>query len=194
MQQSYTNIYKSARTRAGLTQEQAAELLDMSVESIKAYETGVRVPPAPVVAGMSEAYGSPGLRLEHARATDELGIIPEDARPRSFPLAAMQFYNYLLDWAEKRRGQQLLKIAEDGVVDETELEAYEEIACELEGIAAAALSLKCCEGAKRERPEAATSKRSGSYGFATTKNHEFIIPQTREKASKIAQKKAVIAP
>ena len=35
-----TNIYQMARLAAGLTQEKAAELLDASVESVKAYETG----------------------------------------------------------------------------------------------------------------------------------------------------------
>ena len=91
MQRKEPNIYKSARSRAGLTQERAAEMLALSVESVKAYETGVRVPPDATVSAMAEVYGLPGLRLEHARATDELGIIPEDARPRSFPLAAMLF-------------------------------------------------------------------------------------------------------
>lgn len=194
MQQSCTNIYKTARANAGLTQERAAELLALSVESVKAYETGVRVPPASTVAAMSEVYGSPGLRLEHARATDELGIIPEAARPREFPLAAMQFYNYLLDWAGKHRGQQILKIAEDGVVDENERPLYDEIVCELEGMAAALLSLMCCEGAKRERPEEAPSKRSVVNGSPVHGNHAFIIAQTRENASKIVRKKAVNAP
>lgn len=193
MHKKSPNIYKSARTCAGLTQERAAEVLALSVESIKAYETGVRVPPASTVAAMAEAYGSPGLRLEHARATDELGIIPEDARPRSLE-------QNVLRWPRLTRIlyqvlPRLVEIAEDGRVDADEAEDFDNIQAFIGGeVTAACLELKCCGGAKRERPEAATSKRSGSNGFATPKNHEFIIPQSRENASKIARKKAVNAP
>ena len=191
MQEGYTNIYQTARRRAGLTQEQAAELLNLSVESVKAYETDVRVPPAATVAVMADVYDSPGLRLEHARRTDELGIIPEDARPRSFPLAVMQLYNYMLEWASKRRGQQLLKIAEDGVIDEDERPLYEEIVRELESMTAALLSLMCCEGIKKERPDVGASKRSEVKRFGEPLDHAFILSKTAEMSRKIVTGKAV---
>lgn len=193
MHQKSPNIYKSARACAGLTQERAAEVLNLSVESIKAYETGVRVPPASTVAAMAEVYRAPGLRLEHARATDELGLIPEDARPRSLEHVALR-------WPRLARIlfqvlPRLQEIAEDGKVDADEAEDFDNIQAFIGGeVTAACLELQCCDGAKRERPEAATSKRSGSKGFGTPENHAFIISQTRENASKIAQKKAVIAP
>lgn len=41
-----TNIYKVARLKAGKTQEGAAEALGISVESLKAYESYSRLPPA----------------------------------------------------------------------------------------------------------------------------------------------------
>lgn len=160
MQTEHTNIYKKARAAAGLTQEQAAEQLALSVESVKAYETGQRLPPASTVFSMADVYGTPGLRLEHARATDELKLIPREARPRAFPLAALSLVRYMIEWADRRRGRQLLAIAEDGVIDERERPLYERIACELEGIGAAWLALKCADGIKKERPEAASSKRS----------------------------------
>ena len=191
MQRKEPNIYKAARVRAGLTQERAAELLALSVESVKAYETGVRVPPSATVATMVEVYGSPGLRLEHARETDELGIIPEAAQARAFPLAAMQFYNYLLDWAAKHRGQQLLKIAEDGVVDDEERPLYSEIVCELEGMAAALLSLMCCEDTKKERPDVGASKRSVAVDFPFTQTTSLLYQKVRESQGKPATGKAV---
>ena len=157
-----TNIYKTARAGAGLTQEQAAELLDLSVESVKAYETGQRTPPDATVALMAERYGTPWLRLEHARATDELGLIPKGAAPQPFELVTIQLYTHMMAFAEKHRGQQLLQIAADGVIDEDERPLLDEIVTELEGISAALLALKCCEGAKKERPELAGSKRSRS--------------------------------
>lgn len=48
MPEEYRNIYKSARKARGYTQESAAERLGISVESLRAYETGQRVPPTEV--------------------------------------------------------------------------------------------------------------------------------------------------
>ena len=49
MPEEYRNIYKNARRAAGYTQETAAEQLGLSVESVRAYETGQRIPPNDVV-------------------------------------------------------------------------------------------------------------------------------------------------
>ena len=38
------NIYQAAREAAGMTQERAAELIGLSVESIRSYETEKRIP------------------------------------------------------------------------------------------------------------------------------------------------------
>ena len=61
------NIYQSARMAAGLTQEKAAELLNISVESIRAYETDKRVPPNQIVSDMTDIYQTPHLALQHLR-------------------------------------------------------------------------------------------------------------------------------
>lgn len=45
MPQDKRNIYKIAREAKGLTQEAAAEKLGISDSSIRAYETGQRIPP-----------------------------------------------------------------------------------------------------------------------------------------------------
>ena len=39
MPEDYSNIYKIARRAAGYTQEAAAEQLNISIESVRAYET-----------------------------------------------------------------------------------------------------------------------------------------------------------
>ncbi|WP_242955314.1 helix-turn-helix domain-containing protein [Flavonifractor sp. An52] len=49
------NIYKIAREARGLTQEAAAEKLGISDSSIRAYETGQRIPPLDVVDLMVDA-------------------------------------------------------------------------------------------------------------------------------------------
>ena len=55
------NIYKTSRRAAGLTQEAAAERLGISVESVRAYETGQRLPPNDVVELMVILYNAQHL-------------------------------------------------------------------------------------------------------------------------------------
>lgn len=45
MPEKYKNIYKAVRLCTNLTQEAAAERIGVSVESIRTYETGRRIPP-----------------------------------------------------------------------------------------------------------------------------------------------------
>ncbi len=52
MSKECRNIYKRARRTAGYTQEAAAEILNISVESLRAYETDRRVPSGDVVLQM----------------------------------------------------------------------------------------------------------------------------------------------
>ena len=49
MPEDYSNIYKIARRAAGFTQESAAEQLEISVDSVRAYETSQRLPPSEIV-------------------------------------------------------------------------------------------------------------------------------------------------
>lgn len=56
MQNGSSNIYQTARKAAGLTQEAAAERLALSVESLRAYETGQRIPGNDIVARMCAVY------------------------------------------------------------------------------------------------------------------------------------------
>lgn len=50
------NIYQAARKESCLTQEQAAERLEVSETTVKAWEQGQRVPDNETVARMSELY------------------------------------------------------------------------------------------------------------------------------------------
>ena len=76
MHPEYPNLYQRARKATRLTQEEAAERIGVSPESMKQYESGRRVPPDGVVAKMVEVYDLPWLALEHSRATDQLGVLP----------------------------------------------------------------------------------------------------------------------
>ena len=95
--------------------------------------------------------------MEHAQATDTLGVMPE-VMPRPLPMASIALRNRLQD--ATGRLDALLRIAEDGVIDEAERPEFDSIVVELRETMAAIYQV-IYSGAKKERPEAATSERSG---------------------------------
>ena len=155
----YLNPYQKARKTTCLTQEQAAERLGLSTESLKQYELGKRVPSNAVVWQMVQIYDTSWLALEHLRDTSEaLGVLPE-VTVQSLPTAAIQLINRVLDFADRHRDRQLLRIAEDGVIDEEERPEFDDIVRDLDGIVGAALQVKFTPGIKKGRLDAGTSKR-----------------------------------
>ena len=176
------NIYQAARKEGCLTQEQAAERLDVSETTVKAWEQGARVPDNETVARMAELYATPWLSLEHLKqAGGALGVLPE-MTVQSLPTAAITLINRVLDFAERHRDRQLLRIAEDGVIDEKERPDFDAIVQDLDGIVGAALQVKCTSDApdkKKERPEAASSKRSGSANFSASDCRNIISHRQR---------------
>ena len=180
---NYTESIKKARTDKGLTQEQAAEAVEVSLESWKAYEYGLRVPPVAVAIQICEALDAPWFALEHLRSIGApLGVLPEHITVQSLPTAAITLINRVLDFAERHRDRQLLRIAEDGVIDEEERPDFDDICRDLDGIVGAALQVKYTSDApdkKKERPEAATSKRSGSANFSASDCKNIISHRQR---------------
>ena len=138
----YPNIYQRGRKTTLLTQEEAAERLGISPETLKRYEGGRLTPPDETVARMCDVYGARWLALEHAKATDRLGILPE-LEPKPLPMATISLTNRLRDAADRLAG--LLRIAEDGVIDTAERPAYDQIVNELNDIIAAAYTLRYAE-------------------------------------------------
>ena len=143
MPEDYSNIYKIARRAAGYTQEAAAEQLNISIESVRAYETYQRTPPADVV-----------------------------ERMRSFSQGACL--------------ERLMAIAEDGRVDDTEQPEFDAIVKILRSIIQSSLELEifCSPDSaiKKERPEAATSRRS-VQGLASENDCKTIVTQSAQNAS-----------
>ena len=163
MEQKCPNLYQRARLSTGLSQERAAELLGLSVESLKQYEASRTVPKDETVAKMVEVYRLPWLALEHSQATDTLGVLPE-VEPRPLPMASIALRNRLHD--ATGRLDALLRIAEDGIIDDTERPEFDDIVSELrETMTAIYQVIYSGAETKKERPEAATSRRSGERGF-----------------------------
>ena len=174
----YLNPYQKARKTTCLTQEQAAERLGLSAESLKQYELGKRVPSNAVVWQMVQIYDTSWLALEHLRDTSEaLGVLPE-VTVQSLPTAAIQLINRVLDFADRHRDRQLLRIAEDGVIDEAERPEFDDIVRDLDGIVGAALQVKFTPGIKKGRLDVGASKRQ-DLGLASEIDRKNNIPHMR---------------
>ena len=140
------HIYQTARKAAGLTQEAAAERLAVSDTSIRAYESGERLPGDDIVARMCAVYNVQYLGLQHLQLKSAL--LPEGvqyARPEPLPVATIKPVRRALAFAAAHRSDQLLGIAEDGVISDSERTLFDEIAGELGDIVQAALALQYAE-------------------------------------------------
>ena len=185
MAELYPNIYQRGRKTTLLTQEEAAERLHISPETLKRYEGGRLTPPDETVARMCEVYGVRWLALEHAKATDRLGILPE-LEPKPLPMATISLTNRLRDAADRLAG--LLRIAEDGVIDDAERPEFDNIVQDLRETIAAAYQVIYADGAKKERPDGGTSKRSVSQAVRPENDCKNSIAYSRGNASPILAK------
>lgn len=142
MPEEYRNIYKTARKAAGLTQEAAAERLDISVESIRAYETGQRIPPNGVVARMAVTYNNLTLGYEHVRSTNDLmaDIVPQ-LEQRSLMEMVVRLGNRMRRFARNHYLDRLMEIAEDNNVDDEERPEFNEIIYKMQEIITSGLEL-----------------------------------------------------
>ena len=145
-----TNIYKTARQKAGITREKAAEAMGISVESLKAYETYGRLTSCDVVDRMCLVYDALYLAYQHNRlASGEIKVVPE-VQIMELPLAAIRIINRVQAFAEAHRDRQLLCIAEDGTISEEERPLFDEIMSELDELVKAAVELKLSRTGGRE--------------------------------------------
>ena len=161
MPQDRRNIYKIAREAKGLTQEAAAEKLGISDSSIRAYETGQRVPPDEVVETMSDlynalhlivrhvrernviAYDSQLLGIQHLRASADMArsIVP-DIREVRLPEAIMELLDRVYGFVDAHRDRELLRIGKDGIIDDQERPIFDAIVAELGDLVEAAMAVR----------------------------------------------------
>ena len=146
MPEEYRNIYKIARRNAGITQEAAAEQLGISVESVRAYETGQRIPPNHVVSRMVICYNAQRLAVQHVNLYDELAssIIPV-IQPRTMMESVVRLFNRLTRFAKNHSVERLMQIAEDNRVDEEERAEYDAIVEDLKELIQCDMELRFCE-------------------------------------------------
>lgn len=192
MSENYPTIYQKARKRSCLSQEQAAEVLHVSLKTLKAWEYGERTPTNAAVMYMCEAYKTPWLALDHLRETaDMLQVLPGDIKLQGLPTAAITLYNRVMTFANRyRRTEQLLAIAEDGAIDAQEQELFSQIVEDLDGIISAALQIKYAEGIKNDRLTAGTVRRP-IQGQKSLNECTIIIADPAENASPNFSEKGV---
>ena len=142
MQGENRNIYQTARKAAGYTQEAAAELLDLSVESIRAYETGLRVPGNDTVERMVEVYNTQHLAYQHLKTTNALmsRVVPA-LEERSIMEAAIRLNNRLNRFLKANTAERLLEMAEDGEITDDERMEFEEIVSSIRELTKSMLEL-----------------------------------------------------
>lgn len=114
MPEEYRNIYKICRKSAGFTQEAAAERLGISVESLRAYETGQRVPPDEVVETMSDLYNALHLIVRHVRERNAMysRVVPEVPQCSVLEASAKPT-NRIYAFADSHADRRLMQMAED---------------------------------------------------------------------------------
>lgn len=155
----YGLLLKVTRESRGMTQEQAAEAVGVSVDSWYAYEANKRLPNDETVNRICRALEADWLAMYFLEArSHDLAVLPE-VHARELPTAVLTLLNRVLRFNEKCRARELMELAEDGVIDDVERRVYDEIVCELDGIIEAALAVKFPVGTKKDRSDVGASKR-----------------------------------
>lgn len=141
MVEQYRNIYQIARESTGLTQEKASEHLDISVDSLRAYEGGKRIPPDHVVIKMIEIYNTQYLAYQHLKTSDEVGrtYLP-NIEIRELPSAILRLQKEVTDFLKVK--DEMIEITCDGIIDKEEKPRWDAIMKELNDIMDAIMSLK----------------------------------------------------
>ncbi|MBV4423453.1 helix-turn-helix domain-containing protein [Clostridium tyrobutyricum] len=141
MDKEYRNIYQIARESAGLTQEKASELMDISVDSLRAYESGRRIPPDHVVIKMIEIYNTQYLAYQHLKTSAEVGqkYLP-DIKIKDLSTAILNLQAQVGDYISCEK--LLVKIGSDGKVSDDEAFDFKKICKELDDVFEAIMTFK----------------------------------------------------
>ena len=142
MQAACRNIYQIPRQSKGLTQEKAAELIDISVESIRAYESGRAVPSAAAVLRMIEVYEYPVLALQHLKHHNDVAasLLPDVRDGTTLSEAVLELMEAMEDFDAIVKD--LRNIAKDNIIDEIERPRYDHALEVLQNAAAAIMAVR----------------------------------------------------
>lgn len=142
------NIYRTARKSAGMTQEKAAQLLSVSVDSLRDYEQGQRSVPSDVASAMCDVYQAPYLAVQHLRLTSDLGrqVVPE-IQLKDLPEAVLGVLAAVQRFCAKR--DVMVEIAADGQITEDEQAEWNEIMKLANGLNVAMNNMRFSKGGRQ---------------------------------------------
>ena len=133
------NIYKNARKSAGMTQEKAAQLLNVSVDSLRDYEQSQRPVPSDVASVMCDVYQAPYLAVQHLRRSSELG--------KDLPEAVLSVLAAVQRFIVKRDA--MIEIVADGKIEEDEQAEWNEIMDRMNNLFVAMANMRFSKGGRR---------------------------------------------
>lgn len=145
MQSDYRNIYQDARRTAGLTQERWAELLGISVDAVRQYETDRILPSDEVVLRMAEAAGQQIICYWHLihKSRVAASLLPELDRKR-LPEAVLSLLVAVRHFQDDGM-RELTRIAADGKISPEEQADYMTAMEQLQSVVREALHLQFAE-------------------------------------------------
>ena len=148
MQSDYRNIYQDARRTAGLTQERWAELLGISVDAVRQYETDRILPSDEVVLRMAEAAGQQIICYWHLihKSRVAASLLPDLDR-RKLPEAVLSLMVAVRNFQDDGM-RELTRIAADGKISQEEQADYMTAMEQLQSVVREALHLQFAEEAE----------------------------------------------
>lgn len=167
-----SEIYRTCREQAGLTQEQAAESLNCSVRQLARYEAGDAPVPDDIAYQMVVLYDSQLLEVQHLRLVSQVAadLLPPIVEV-NLSMASLVLINRATELADNYR--RMMQIAEDDRIDDQERPDYQIIQKNVRAVIAASFCYLYAN-IKKERPEGATSRRS-VQGLASENNSKAMI-------------------
>lgn len=141
MKKEDISFYQVARNSKGLTQEKASELLNISVESLRAYEAGRTAVPDDICVAMMDIYDANYLAAKHLRINAAgAKVIPEFKVGMPVPQAILQLQKEVKDVVNYM--DRLIEIGSDGVIDASEQKDFEKIIKEIEELKTALYNIE----------------------------------------------------
>lgn len=124
MSKFYENMYKASRANAGLSQERAAELLNVSPRTLSDYENGHTRVADDIVSAMAEVYDCPLLAWWHIKETSPLGkFLPDIVMPKTHGDMAFQLISAQGNLAHAV--ESVKEIMSDGIIHDHEREDFD---------------------------------------------------------------------
>lgn len=173
-----SEIYRTCREQAGLTQEQAAEGLNCSVRQLARYEAGEAPVPDDIAYQMVVLYDSQLLEVQHLRLVSQVAadLLPPIVEV-NLSMASLALINRATELADNYR--RMMQIAEDDRIDDQERPDYQIIQKNVRAVIAASFCYLYAN-IKKERPEGGASRRS-VQGLASENNSEIILSHFARK-------------